>query len=196
MSDVFVRDPQERATALIWSLKALRRLTMETSEMSAVNEHAEKAFVAASQAVWWLSALDQQARDFERPGYKTRRNNDDDGRTVAGLTWMRDRLAHQVPVGIGPDKTSFFPGPPFHITPNGFVWMDRSRVPPPDDPKWDRRIPRTCYDAHVGQQSVARTLGIAVRWFEREQSVTGSLLAFATGYSPGLPESHHVNRRT
>ncbi len=195
MPDDFGRDPQERATALIWSLNALRHHASEMSEIPADCEQAEHAFAVASQAVWWLSALDEQARTHEPTDYSTRCSEDEEGQTVAGLTWMRDHLSHQVTVGIGPDKTPIFPGPPFYLTPPGFVWMSRAKVPR-GDPNMDQAFLHVPFDTFVGEQSVARTLHAAVRWFEREQTAAGSLLGFTAGYTPRLPASHRVNRRS
>lgn len=190
------RDEHESATALLWSLEALRQVRDRLAELKADLSNARDAYIGAVQGVWWVCALDEQSWEFERLGYSARRAASPDGRTVNGLKWVRDRHTHQLPLSVAKDETPFFPGPPFHLVPDSFVWAPRHALqagPPSKD--HDKHGWQSDYDNYVGGQSVPKTLSLAIRWFESEAAAPGSLMHHASAFTPSLPDSRLLNRR-
>jgi hypothetical protein len=190
------RDPQEQGTALRWALNALNRLA-EESEHFATDEDAddEGAFVNAVQAVWWVASINEQLVDDDPGQYPQRRDNEPDGLTVAGLTWLRDRHSHQAPITTGKDKTPFFLGPPWHIVSGKPQWLPSSKIEPSTRTDTNYVARTALYDQHVAGETVSATLRAARRWFDKEASRPGSLLDRAAQVHPGLHADAVINRR-
>src|SRR3954468_17814057 len=55
-----MRDQQERATALLWALAAIRRHADALAGMRVEETELEPAHIEAVEAVWWVAAVDEQ----------------------------------------------------------------------------------------------------------------------------------------
>lgn len=67
-------------------------------------KHLLSCAVAATEALHWICALDEQLEKGS-PGYKSRRNQDTDGSVLPGLRHVRDRAMHQVVICTAQDRS-------------------------------------------------------------------------------------------
>lgn len=96
----------ERPEAISLAHRGLAGAAWRTLD-SARRKHLLSCAVAATEALHWACALDEQLRD-EEPGYESRRDQDQEGRVLPGLRHVRDRAMHQVIIGTAEDNRSFF----------------------------------------------------------------------------------------
>lgn len=117
-------------------------------------------YVPLTEAAWWAVCVDEA---LERaPGYKSRRNSAERGKTVAGLHYARSALGHKRTFIAEPGGGLTIPFTiPFTITvyPR---WLPTSELPSVDG----RGVwARPCYDERVAGRPVRDTLADAEAWF-------------------------------
>lgn len=121
--------------------------------------------------MWWVCAADEQLSRGKASGtYARDRDEDEDGRVVEGLRWVRDRHSHQLPITTGEDDRGFFDPPPggmFWIASDDYVWKRVERVR--SSPKHEANQPgrRLAYAQHVAEQDTLAVLQRAQRWLRR-----------------------------
>lgn len=131
-------------------------------------KHLFSCAVAATQALHWACALDEQLRD-EAAGYETRRNRDLDGRVLLGLRHVRDRAMHQVIIGTAEDTRSFFKPRRgvLHIASSYPVWAPTHTLPKPEKRYYHPRR-EASYEEYVGYRGAWKPLFQALRFLTHE----------------------------
>lgn len=134
-------------------------------------------WIALSEALYWVAALD----DYAEPAvadYFPRRDNDADGRVAAGLVYARNRHAHEV---VSTAEAAFeIPRITITMTPagqpspppgRGTLFSVQLRWTPlaelPSSGAVERRGRDKMYDERVAGRPLGEPFGDAVRWFER-----------------------------
>lgn len=132
--------------------------------------------IALSEALFWVGALDDEARRGDERAYWSQRDNEPYGRTVAGLLYARNFHTHElistaaVNWEIG-TATAFVTPPGKAPRPPGrgtlfsvqFVWEDLARLPLPA--LRERRSRDRLYDDHVASRPLSHPLDEAAAWF-------------------------------
>ncbi len=122
--------------------------------------------VAATEALHWACALDEQLKD---PQYVARRDQDVEGRVLPGLRHVRDRAMHQVIEGTTEDTRSFFNPREgvMHIASSYPVWVPSNALPRPAK---NHQHPEreAAYEKYVAEDGAWRPLFKALRFLTRE----------------------------
>ena len=157
----------ERPEAMSLAHRGLTEATWRTLD-AARRKLLLSCAVAATEALHWACALDEQLRKADA-GYEARRDQDPDGRTLPGLRHVRDRAMHQVVIGTGEDTRSFF-NPRrgvAHVASSYPIWVPTNTFPKPD--KNHRSASReTSYEAHVAERGAWKPLFEALGFLTRE----------------------------
>jgi hypothetical protein len=135
---------------------------------SARRKHLLSCAVAATEALHWACALDEQLRD-EEPGYESRRDQDQEGRVLPGLRHVRDRAMHQVIIGTAEDNRSFFKprNGVLHIASSAPIWAPTETLPKADKQhRWPAR--EAAYEEYVAERGAWKPLFAALRFLTRE----------------------------
>jgi hypothetical protein len=135
---------------------------------AARRKHLLSCAVAATEALHWACALDEQLRD-EDTGYEARRDQDREGQVLTGLRHIRDRAMHQVIIGTAEDTRSFFKPRRgvVHIASSYPIWTPASTLPSPE--KRHRHPQReSSYEEHVAERGAWKPLFEALRFLTRE----------------------------
>lgn len=159
--------------ALLWSRRALGNAWGRCGNSRG---DALTAWTAAVEGVWWALALDEQLSETPGKQYEEARKQDDHGKIVGGMRWLRNRHAHEIFVtGAGGAKKPAFgnPGSVIVISPSN-RWMTSAQI----NPKRERKGPaavelRQEYDEHVAEQGLEQSLYAASIWFDRVFSACG-----------------------
>lgn len=124
--------------------------------------------VAATEALHWACALDEQLRE-EQSDYKSRRDHDPEGRVLPGLRHIRDRAMHQVVVSTAQDTRSFYKprSGVVHIASSPPVWTPSATLPKANS---RHRHPEreTAYEQYVAERGAWKPLFEALRFLTRE----------------------------
>lgn len=121
-------------------------------------------YVSLAEAAWWACCVDEA---FElRDGYKSRRNNDDDGRVFRGLRYVRSMLGHHriftATIGGGLMLPLTIP---FKINTYA-AWMPTDELPTMEG--LQARL-RPHYATDLAGKPVIDTLARAQTWLHRER---------------------------
>lgn len=126
----------------------------------AVDQH--RAFIAASEALWWALTLDERFRQYE--WYRSLREGDQDGAVLQGMAYARNRTTHALPMTIrAADVYSDTYQDSFLV----IVWRDLEDLP---EPAPEHRQGRRQYAALLAGREVARSLHSAALWFAKLQN--------------------------
>jgi hypothetical protein len=121
-----------------------------------------------AEALNWLYSLEEwhkeQLRAVGVPDYYTRRDNDPDGRVVAGVIYARGLVAHQLATA-GRLAHGVFPSTFPSVFPGGLAWRWRpfSELPPPGKPETHGRDQK--YRRYVEHEPVLTTMRATQRFF-------------------------------
>lgn len=132
--------------------------------------------IALSEALFWVGALDDEAKASNEEAYWSQRDNDPLGRAIGGLLYARNFHTHQListaaanwEVGTG---TVIVAGPGEAPAPPGrstllsvqFVWEDFPKLPLPVIA--EKRGRDRLYAQHVAGRPLSHPLGHAETWF-------------------------------
>ena len=121
-------------------------------------KHLLSCAVAATEALHWICALDEQLRK-EDGGYTVRRDKDEYGRIVPGLRYARDRAMHQVVISTDQDRRSFYKPRSglFHIATSCPVWAPTGTLPESEQ-SGDKRNLKESYEKYVAEQGAWKPL--------------------------------------
>lgn len=166
----------ETRRALGWTMRAFG------VAWERVHEHDTSAFhtwTAAVEAVWWLVAIDEALDGQIGPRYRAVRDQDDDGRVMQGLRWLRHQHAHQVVVtGSGGPMVDAFgrdrpdgpePGVALYLSPD-YCWRTAEAICGEDGKD---RADRAAYEAHVAGRPLQTPLLRASDWLNRAAVASG-----------------------
>lgn len=157
----------ERPEAMALAHRGLTGATWRTLD-SARRKHLLSCAVAATEALHWACALDEQLSK-EVAGYDSRRDQDDEGRVLPGLRHLRDRAMHQDIVGTAQDTRSFYKPRRglFHIASSFPIWTPAAALPRPA--KGHHHAEReSAYEECVAERGAWKPLFEALRFLTRE----------------------------
>jgi len=127
------------------------------------------AFASAAETVWWICAIDEQLNGGStrnNTDYARARNDDEMGRYIPALRWLRNRHTHQLPITTDEDRTPFFPPPGadyvLHVG-SGFTWRATQEIR--TDPDHDHGS--DAYHKLVAGMKTSIALARACDWLER-----------------------------
>jgi hypothetical protein len=158
-----VTDP--RAKKLSYSMHGLQQATLRCS--AAHWHRPEDALTSAAEAVSWAVALDSVLEDSTDDGrdpqtYKEVRANDDDGRTVIGMKFVRHHVHHAAEL-LEFVVLNALVGNPAYGMRAGWVWKPLDELEHLLDPRFTSG--KGLYRSHLGGADVLDTLLDANRWF-------------------------------
>lgn len=157
----------ERPEAMALAHRGLTAATWRTLD-SARRKHLLSCAVAATEALHWACALDEQLRK-DVPGYAARRDHDEEGRVLPGLRHVRDRAMHQVVVGTSQDTRSLY-NPRrgvLHIASSYPIWTPTATLPrPAKGHHYPER--EKSYEEYVAERGAWKPLFEALRFLTRE----------------------------
>lgn len=135
---------------------------------AARRKHLLSCAVAATEALHWACALDEQLQN-EEPGYESRRDHDPEGRVLRGLRHARDRAMHQVIICTAEDNRSFFKPRRgiVHIASSAPVWAPTGTLPK-GDKRHHRPSREAAYEEHVAERGAWKPLFEALRFLTKE----------------------------
>lgn len=145
---------------------------------AARRKHLLSCAVAATEALNWLCALDEQLEKGST-GYKNRRNQDMDGSVLLGLRHIRDRATHQVVICTAQDVRSFF-NPArsgvFHIASSYPIWTPAEMLPKAEE---RHRIEKRekAYAEHIAERKAWVPIFTALEFLTRELTDRVSLVS-------------------
>lgn len=162
---------EDLATAVAWSRAAIS----EARHRQLSTNNARLAWTAAVEGVWWALALDEVLMEAIGDRYKAARAENEYGRVVAAMRWLRNVHAHRLAVtGRGGAKKDFLPTSSgqtfFYISPSN-RWMSADEIDP--EGKMRSKNQRQPYDAHVAGLPLDMSLEIALKWFSQIVSASG-----------------------
>jgi hypothetical protein len=127
----------------------------------------EASFHAATEALWWACALDEQFIARSRPHrntpgwYELQREQDYSGRVLRGMRYARNRTTHALPMTIS--EGDFFMEE-FTDDFRGLAWQPLEALPePPDEHR--AAEDRSRYGEVLAGRDVEGTLDRAATWF-------------------------------
>jgi hypothetical protein len=135
---------------------------------AARRKHLLSCAVAATEALHWACALDEQLQK-EDPGHGSRRDQDQDGRVLIGLRHVRDRAMHQVIIGTAEDNRTFYKPRRglLHIASSAPVWAPTGTLPKADKRHhWPNR--EAAYEEHVAERGAWMPLFEVLRFLTKE----------------------------
>lgn len=156
----------ERPEAMALAHRGFTGATWRTLD-SERRKHLLSCAVAATEAVNWVCALDEQLRK-EDIGYKVRRGGDDEGRVVPGLRYARDRSMHQVVISTAQDTRSFYKPRRgvLYIASSFPIWAPTDTLPESENN--DKYGLKASYENHVAEQVASKPLFMALNFITRE----------------------------
>lgn len=130
--------------------------------------HILSCAVAATEALHWACALDEQLQREDRD-YEARRNQDPEGRVLPGLRHVRDRAMHQVIIGATEDMRPFLKPRQgvVHIASSYPIWVPTESLPKPDK-RHQHAEREASYEKHVAERDAREPLFEALRFLTRE----------------------------
>ncbi|MFS8096785.1 hypothetical protein LFM09_06545 [Lentzea alba] len=136
----------------------------------------ENSYTSAVEATMWVVAINDQLRKFYSHSYENARDNNTYGMVMRGVLWVRNRHAHQLPVTVDEDPTTFFGGTKGIISLSaGMRWRKVAELPPPDrrflDPTGEAN-----YQTHLEGRSTNDVLNSCDLWFSELESCPTCLL--------------------
>lgn len=139
-------------------------------------KHILSSAVAATEAVNWVCALDEQLRK-EDGGYVVRRDGDEEGQVIPGLRYARDRSMHQVVICTSEDARSFYrPRRGVVYIASSFpIWAPTDSLP--DSENKDTYDLKGSYENYVAEQRAHKPLFEALNFMTRELTGLVSLVA-------------------
>lgn len=134
--------------------------------------------IALSEALFWVGALDDEAKASNEEAYWSERDNDPLGRAVGGLLYARNFHTHKListttanwEIGTATGIVTTpgeAPRPPGRSTLFSvqFVWEDFPKLPLPGIR--EKRGRDTLYDQYVAGRALSHPLGEAETWFSQ-----------------------------
>ncbi|MDR6417666.1 hypothetical protein [Pseudarthrobacter sulfonivorans] len=131
--------------------------------------HLLSCAVAATEALHWICALDEQLQQ-ESSGYRNRRDRDADGIVLLGLRHVRDRAMHQVVICTAQDARSFFnpaPGGLVHIASSYPIWTPAEMLPRAEERHRNEEREKA-YANHVSERKAWKPIFKALDFLTRE----------------------------
>jgi hypothetical protein len=124
--------------------------------------------IAGTEAVNWACAIDEQLR--KDPDYEGRRDQDEEGRVLSGLRYVRDKAMHHVVIAAARDVRSFFkprPGGVIHIGSSYPIWAPTDALP---ESTGRHKHPerKAAYDQYVAERGAWKPVFAALRFLTRE----------------------------
>ncbi|NKE59707.1 hypothetical protein FXN61_24005 [Lentzea sp. PSKA42] len=138
------------------------------------------SYTSAVEATMWVIAINDQLEKLYGQSYKGARDQDTYGLVTRGVRWVRNRHAHQLPVTVDEDPTTFFGGTKGIISLNaGIRWREVSELPPPD-PRFPDPDGETAYRAHMEGRGTHKALAMCDLWFSELEKCPSFLLRSTT----------------
>ncbi|PYI37089.1 hypothetical protein CVS30_17130 [Arthrobacter psychrolactophilus] len=132
-------------------------------------KHLLSCAVAATEALHWLCAIDEQLEKGSTD-YKSRRNHDTDGSVLLGLRHVRDRAMHQVVICTAEDVRSFFNPPPgglFYIASSYPIWTPVEMLPLAEERHRNEKREKA-YAVQVAESVAHKPIFRALKFLTRE----------------------------
>jgi hypothetical protein len=136
---------------------------------AARRKHLLSCAVAATEALHWICALDEQLEKGS-PGYKSRRNQDTDGSVLLGLRHVRDRAMHQVVICTAQDVRSFFDPPPggvVYIASSFPIWTPAEMLPQAEG-RYRSKGREKAYAEQIAERAASKPIFQALGFLTRE----------------------------
>lgn len=147
---------------------------------AARRKHLLSCAVAATEALHWICSLDEQL-EKESTGYKSRRNQNTDGRVLLGLRHVRDRAMHQVVICTAQDARSFFNparGGVVHIASSYPIWTPTEMLPQAEERHRSEKREKA-YAEHIAEHKAWLPIFMALEFLTRELTDKVSLVSIA-----------------
>lgn len=137
-------------------------------------QHVTSVLVTAMEAAFWANALDGRLWKDDLT-YKSLTGAGPE--LMAGLRYVRNRAAHQLPMSVEATGGLRAPlTPPLTIHPVIIRWTAAASLPPEDPGHRDSRG-AAAYEARLAGHPVDDVLAEVAEWFASEQGRPGSLLS-------------------
>ncbi|KIH97629.1 hypothetical protein LP52_18155 [Streptomonospora alba] len=120
------------------------------------------ALVPVTEALWWAISVDEEYRKEYADWYKSRRDQDRDGRLMLGVRYARNRCGHQRAIAINRHNGMAWPA---HWPSRWGAVTWKQELPPADNPNQEHG--KDVYWEHLAGRDVGNTLVAVENWFAR-----------------------------